>query len=522
LPVKQKYRPLLRLILISSMIRVLIAALVELGNDEVYYFTYALFPALSHFDHPSMVGWVIQLFSLNQFLQSQFLLRLPSIIFAAANTYFIFHLGHKIKNEQTGFYAAILYTASIYTSLIAGVFIIPDTPQLFFWIGAIYIMVDVLPDKGTSALHQKRFLLLGLLIGLGMISKYTSIFLWGGIFIYLIIYNRHWFKSWSLYVSGFISLLIFSPVLIWNQMYHFISFTFHEERVSFWGSGIRFDFIGTEILGEFLYQNPVVFVLVWMALIAGIRKKSSFMNKDHFRILLMQSLPLIGVFVFFSLFRKTLPHWTGPAYISLILIAAAYLSEKHQKLAPFQWPASLRYAIITIVLVLTLGFAQINYGLIDLKKYLGNDLTLDMYGWRKLKEPFGALKEKRESQQLIQKDAPIISYRWFPAAHIDYYVALPNHTFVLGLGPLERIHKYAWINEARGGFKLGMDAWYLAFDYDYVSPDFLKAYFKESIPTDTITIHRGGQIAKEVYVYMLKDLQKIPPNDFRDFMEKNP
>jgi hypothetical protein len=72
--------------------------------------------------------------------------------------YFIFHLGHKIKNEQTGFYAAILYTASIYTSLIAGVFIIPDTPQLFFWIGAIYIMVDVLPDKGTSALHQKRFL----------------------------------------------------------------------------------------------------------------------------------------------------------------------------------------------------------------------------------------------------------------------------------------------------------------------------------------------------------------------------
>ena len=168
---------------------------------------------------------------------------------------------------------------------------------------------------------------------------------------------------------------------------------------------------------------------------------------------------------------------------------------------------------------MTIGLAQINYGIIDLKKYVGNDLTLDMYGWRKLKEPFGKIKNKNELDKLIQKDAPIISYRWFPAAHIDYYVAIPNNTYVLGLGSLERIHKYAWMNEQRGNFSLGMDAWYLAFDYDYVSPDFAKPYFSEITATDTIYIQRSGKTAKEVYVYLLKDMKKLPVSDLREFMK---
>jgi len=519
---QRKYSPIFQLIVISSIIRILIAALVELGNDEVYYFTYALFPAWSHFDHPPMVGWVIQLFSFNGFLHSQLLLRLPSIIFAALNTFFIYKLGQKIKNTQTGFYAAVLYTASLYTSLIAGVFIMPDTPQLFFWVWSLYIMLEILPDKELSAINKRKFLVLGLAIGLGMISKYTSVFLWAGIFLYILFYNRNWLKSWSFYLSGIISLLVFSPVILWNWQYHFISFTFHEERVSFWGSGIRFDFIGTEILGEFLYQNPIVFIIVWMALIAGWRKTTSFLEEQKFRILMLQSLPLIAVFVFFSLFRKTLPHWTGPAYVSLILIGAAYLSEKQKDKSILRLPVILKSALSLILFIVIIGFAQINFGIIDLKKHLGNDLTLDMYGWRKLQKPFGDIKQKYESRHRIQKNAPIISYRWFPAAHIDYYVALPNHTNVLGVGSLERIHKYAWINEKRGGFQKGMDAWYLAFDYDYKSPEFLDPYFEQIIPADTVQISRGGYIAKNIYVYLLKDLKSIPPSDFKEFMEKSP
>ncbi|MCK9271867.1 MAG: hypothetical protein M0P50_15635, partial [Bacteroidales bacterium] len=53
------------IILFSVLLRGLLSWWLELGNDEVYYWTYARYPALSHFDHPPMVGFFIQAFSFN-------------------------------------------------------------------------------------------------------------------------------------------------------------------------------------------------------------------------------------------------------------------------------------------------------------------------------------------------------------------------------------------------------------------------------------------------------------------------
>ena len=49
---------LIGLLVVSAVVRGLLAAWMEFGNDEVYYWTYALYPDWSHFDHPPMVGWV--------------------------------------------------------------------------------------------------------------------------------------------------------------------------------------------------------------------------------------------------------------------------------------------------------------------------------------------------------------------------------------------------------------------------------------------------------------------------------
>jgi len=47
------------------MLHLLIACFTELGNDEVYYYTYALQPDWNHFDHPPMVGLLIRLTTIN-------------------------------------------------------------------------------------------------------------------------------------------------------------------------------------------------------------------------------------------------------------------------------------------------------------------------------------------------------------------------------------------------------------------------------------------------------------------------
>lgn len=221
------------LIGLSTLLRLILASAVELGNDEVYYWTYALYPDWSHFDHPPLVGFFIQIFSLNLLFDSALFIRLSSVVFAGINTWIFFQLGKQIRSELSGWYAALLYTASLYTSLIAGVFILPDTPQVFFWLVSLYLMLDILPDKDLVPSSKRKILWLGLLIGLGMISKYTSVFLWVGAGLYILFYNRLWLKTYQLYLSIFISLLLLIPVLYWNLQNDFISFTFQAKEQIF-------------------------------------------------------------------------------------------------------------------------------------------------------------------------------------------------------------------------------------------------------------------------------------------------
>ena len=54
-----------KLVGITILVKIVLSVLLELGNDEVYYYTYALQPDWSHFDHPPMVGWLIRLSTIN-------------------------------------------------------------------------------------------------------------------------------------------------------------------------------------------------------------------------------------------------------------------------------------------------------------------------------------------------------------------------------------------------------------------------------------------------------------------------
>jgi len=87
MPEKKIYKVLVLLIGISAIVRAFFAWALEFGNDEVYYWTYALYPDLSHFDHPPMVGFVIQLFSLDLLFNNELFIRLGSVILGSVNTW---------------------------------------------------------------------------------------------------------------------------------------------------------------------------------------------------------------------------------------------------------------------------------------------------------------------------------------------------------------------------------------------------------------------------------------------------
>jgi hypothetical protein len=163
---KEIQKKLFRLILVSTGVRCIMAIFLELGNDEVYYWTYAQHLEWNYFDHPPMVGLLIRITSLNLLLQSEFFIRLGSILCSAINTWLIFRMGCMIRSEKAGWYAALLFTSSIYCSIIAGTFILPDSPQLLFWILSVYLMLILISPNQPSRTKNLSMLALGVCIDL--------------------------------------------------------------------------------------------------------------------------------------------------------------------------------------------------------------------------------------------------------------------------------------------------------------------------------------------------------------------
>ncbi len=510
-------RTMVWLLAISALVRGALAAWMEFGNDEVYYWTYALYPDWSHFDHPPMVGWVIQLFSLNLLFDSELFIRLASVVFMTANTYIIYRIGKEIKDAQTGLYAALLYTASIYAFVITGIFIMPDTPLMLFWLLAFWMAILYFKRLPTQQHSVSYLVLFGVFAGLAMLSKYSGVFLWVGMMLYILIFDRRPLKTWAFYCALLISFVAVLPILKWNLQYDFISFSFHGERVG--GGTLNLSAFGTELAGEFLYNNPVNFVLAIVAVVAAFKGSLS-IGKTTQRLVLCSALPLILAFLAISLTRPTLPHWNAPAYNLLIILAACMLRDKkpNQK-GMFRLPKSIIAAISVMLFVVVAGSVEIQTGFIPLDRHtepemLGrNDFTLDMYGWKQLETKFAALREQKIAEGMMKAEAGIVADEWFPLANLDYYVARPLNMKVMGLGWPHNLHKYLWINEERGGFKKGEDFWFLTDSRYLKNPEVLYPSGFETIELiDTITIERGGKPAKNFFVYACKGLIYMQPN----------
>ncbi len=508
--IKTKYDKIVVIIILASaFIRGFIAQNIQFGNDEVYYWTYALYPSLSHFDHPPMLGWIIQLFTLNLNLDSELFIRMGAIVLGMGSSWIVYLITKTLKNEKAGLFSVLLFVSSIYCSVIAGIFILPDAPQTFFWLLSVYFLIHVVSKKHDFGVQKKYLIFTGIGIGLAIMSKYTSVFLWGGFGLYVLFCDRKWLKTKELYFALLITTIVSLPIFIWNLQNDFISFTFHGARIDATESSIHFDYFFRELGGQFLYNNPIVIVLIIISLIAVIRKQLN-IQTEYQHLLLFLSIPLILTFLGISLFRATLPHWTGPAYMTLLIFPAVYLVQQFTDKS-YPWP--LRMSTILLIAVLIFGIGQINYGLFNLDhntemKRLGkSDFSLDMYGWDQVKDGF---------QEIVKHDSTgakqaIIVQRWFPAAHLDYYVAKPLAIKLYALGELERIHKYAWMNEERGGFKEGMSAYYISMSNDYNDPKkiygdkFMNIEFLKGIP-----ITRNDKVVKFALVYKLKHLKQIP------------
>ena len=503
---KLKERQFLLLIIVFNfIIKAIPAGILELGNDEVYYWTYALFPDWSHFDHPPMVGLTIQLFTLNLYFHNEIFMRLGSLVLSSLNIVILYYLVKKIYSQNAAFISVLLFTASIYFNIISGLFILPDTPQTFFMLLSLYFGIPAVIANNPSKNDSNNLILFGLFVGLAFLSKYHSLFIWFGFGLYILFNNRVWFKKPSLYISLLITMILMIPVFYWNIKNNFMSFTYHGNRIGLFQSPPDILSFARFNLGQFGYQNPILFIIFILTLITLVRKKRGTVSRTNI-LLIYLSLPLILIFTLFSLFKNTLPHWSGPAFIGLLILSSEWLSElsstKGRRVA-----ATLVAANLLVVFVLIVGSIQVNHGIFihsqassDPAKLGKSDFTLDMYGWKQAKRKFNKFLLSEDIKDSDHERVKIISNKCYPASHLDFYIAHPLNIDLVALGNIEDIHKYYWINRTR---KINPQdrVFFITSSQHYFAPEELNNYFSRIIPRDTISIDRNGIKVKNLFVY---------------------
>ncbi|WP_460570587.1 glycosyltransferase family 39 protein [Flaviaesturariibacter terrae] len=497
-------RRLVLLLLATSLLRLLLAASFGLGNDEVYYWTYAQHLQWNYFDHPPLVALWIRLFTANGLLEfNELFVRLGSIVSCVIASALLFHTVRRLYSERAGWIAAVLYQASIYAGIIAGLFILPDSPQMLFWCAALWFGVRI----HDNPRRWGPWIGFGIMAGLSILGKVHGVFLWFGTGLYILFRQRAWLRRPQLYVAALLTAALASPIFFWNKRNDFITWRFHSERVelkqwAFNGPGLL-----RELGGQLLYNNPVIVVLLAIALVALARRRWTL--PPAARLLAWIGLPMIAVLVAISLLRDTLPHWSGPGYVTLLPLAAIWLAGKPLAISRRWLRGAGAFVLLLVAAASALTFAYPGtMGSQDRGYYGWGDFTLDLSGWREAGPAFAQLYY-REKGSTMPYGAPVVVHKWFPGAHEDYYFAAPNEIPVLALGDLYDLHHYAWLNRWRLHDIDPTKAWCIVPSNDPFDPRAqFAAWYTRADSVTTIVQERGGKPARYFSVWKLSGWKK--------------
>lgn len=335
----------LALILFAAGYRFALVLCFGPGPDEAFYWEWTRFdrPALGYVEHPPLAAYIIRLMSLT-FGAHAWAWRIPAVLMGAASCCFMFLAARVLFSSRAGFWTAVAYLISPLYSMAAGSLLIPET-LLTFWITlALYLSAKLVVTGDLQI-----FLILGVVLGGGLLSKLPAVLIPAalGLFLLLSPDHRHWFRKPQPYLMLLIALLIFSPVLYWNWTHDWIGLQFVAQRtaVKEQVSQSPLQLTWQSLLGQAGYHSPLLYLFLWVAGAAATWR--AWAGRDErYLLLACFSVPVMLLFQLVAGLRFTLPHWPAAGYLAAYVALAGLLTERAGL-----WSTARRLAITSTVLL---------------------------------------------------------------------------------------------------------------------------------------------------------------------------
>lgn len=342
-------------LLFAVLIHATLASFTGLTSDEAHYLLYAQFLDWSYFDHPPLVGWLQA--PLIALTDSVAVIRLvPQLVWIVC-AWLIHRITEDLSHDKIAASLAVILFCVSPILHIHGIALLPDTLLCLFSLLAAWLSLSIgrkmwkadgldNNDPMRNKVNLWHWVLLGVLLGLAGLSKYSAIFLAAGLAIYFFIAlkGRLPFSGFTIAVG--VGILVVSPVFLWNLAHDWISFRYQ-------GSHIRGESWQPKMVLIFITLQCLVFgpLTVWGLVRFWRRRVGALVNPNSIWLLSVFVVPVL-ILGYLAGGGRSLPYWTSPAWVLAIPFAAIGFASVRPCLTSLN-------SRVTLLVLTALGLVQI-------------------------------------------------------------------------------------------------------------------------------------------------------------------
>ena len=416
---------LLHLVLFALKIWWLSSWSLELHYEEAQYWMWSTRLDWSYYSKPGMVAWLNWL-SAQLFGHTTFAIKFPALVAGFITSIALYCTALDLFKDKAiaTLSSVMVYFMPFYYSVT--LFHSTDSFLVAFGMISFYFFQKAIRDD-----KLQQWILVGVFLGLALLTKYSAVIIGVSYFVYLLFYQRKLIPK--IILSGVVTILFLLPILIWNIQNDFVTFKHVFNYTDGGGSKnnsinvLKYlnafaEFAG----GQLAMVSPF---LVWLLFGKQVRN-----NKK----LVLLSFPALFSFIFFVLIllksgKAPNVNWPFFIYTPLAIVLSYVLLQKRA----LKW-------LIPIALFQAFAFTIISDSrLIDktpLKSVLKpeSDFTEMYHQWEQLADEVTKMEQQYPDAILLTDDYKI-------ASMLHFYKGADYPLYYIGSG--SRANQFTYWND---------------------------------------------------------------------------
>jgi 4-amino-4-deoxy-L-arabinose transferase-like glycosyltransferase len=490
-------------ILVTANIILLVARVIwilygniPLHSEEAQYWLWSKHLDLSYYSKPPLIAYAI--FLSTQILGDSVLgIRIIAILIGFIVPLVTYRFALELfKSSKIAFYSTIiLFTLPHYHYL--SMILSTDSLVILFWLLTILFAWQAIQHDSL-----KDWLLTGISLGFGIMSKYTMLLWIPSLLLINWIFRLKLLKNKRFYFSLGLAGIICTPIIVWNITTGFVGFKHIFGLMGaykpFAGIGISLTQVVEYTAGQLGSLVPFYLPAIYLL----IKKRNGIqISEDQFPVSFL-SIPLLFVLTFFAFvaIRKTEINWTYFAFVAYPILLG-YASVK------FIDKKKLRLALSATALLIFIMFLPSAFGRLGAKIYPPKiDPFHKMAGWEDLGKTVSGIAKNMEDEKLF-----IFSDRYQIASELAFYMEDNPQTYCINNGRrMNQFDLWPGINQFAGK---GYNAIYVS---PVPIPDYLRECFKKvEFITDQKCLYHQSEVDTPFLIYYLTEFETYNP-------QKNP